>query len=56
MNKIICEQCGEYIEHGDEYCYIDITGDYIHECCKEEYWEELIDCSTTRYVRGEEDE
>lgn len=56
MDKLICDQCGEIIEDGDEYSYIDIGGHYVHEWCEDEYFEELQECCTTHYIRGQEEE
>lgn len=55
---MICEQCGEPIENGDEYYSIDMTGYgyFVHDWCVDDYFDELKDCCTTKYVRGEEEE
>lgn len=55
-NKMVCEQCGEKIEIGEEYVYVNITGYNVHEWCEDEYFKEIQKNETVHYIRGEEEE
>lgn len=43
---MICEQCGEEIEDGEEYSYIEITDKIVCEECTERYLYSLVEYKT----------
>ena len=53
---MICEQCGEPIEDGEEYIEIQSTGHTLHLGCEDDYWDDLKRAETiyrTRSIRDE---
>lgn len=52
---MVCEQCGEQIEDGQEYAEIQFTGHCVHVDCEDEYWED-IKAETVYKTRNVRDE
>ena len=53
---MICEQCGEEIEDGEEYAEIQSTGCTLHIDCEDDYWDEMKSAETIYRTRSIKDE
>lgn len=53
---MICEQCGEEIEDGEEYIEIQFTGHTLHLDCEDDYWDKMKSAETVYRTRNIKDE
>ncbi|MCI8272873.1 MAG: hypothetical protein HFJ55_02180 [Clostridia bacterium] len=49
-----CEQCGEDIYYGDEIVIDELSGNIMHDYCKDEYIDDFIDNNFTETIAEEE--